>query len=212
MSRSKTPEEIKQALLIQEQARLAEKEAKEKARAAQEAEEAAKKHRIKNKDDSNIESDETQAKPLQTLDWQKIIAAYKDQFDLEAGPDGTLAFPDKKSATAFFKEQAALCLKFFCVLLPEKKDFEFSCGDGQLYSGSLAEIQEKLKTALENASPENKINIEEGLKEVQYYMKTNPTQDARLAMKNLARPAEQEQDDAYQSPSPLSTTNKPKGF
>lgn len=97
-----------------------------------------------------IELDEVEDESIQSL----IYADYKKQFNRERDAQGRLVFESQAQAVAFFKGQAQLNRSFLASAMNEDNTptgfHMFSCGDGQLYQGTLAEIKAQLDGALKS--------------------------------------------------------------
>lgn len=207
--------------LEQERARqrlAEEQEEREKAALLHQAEEEAQRHRtLSQPDEESPTPIVVGVKPLRfDEDWLKIAEDYKKQFDKEPEQNGMLVFPNQESMDKFLNEQAAAGRKFFSVLVgPDGKltnHFEFSCGDGKRYSGSPEQIRDQLMQALETAGP-NQDKVQSGLDMINKHIqntKPNPSQAAKKALQDITHPTEEKP--KYNSPSPLSTEPKPKGY
>lgn len=200
--------------------------AKEKAEALQLEEEKARASAIlaakeENKPVAKEEELESTFKPAQTDEnWKKIVKAYKEEFKQEPREeDGVLVFPSKEAAINFFEKQAAQNLEFFVTeVTPEGQPTGFhmySCGNGQLYKGSLQEIQKQLQDALKQDPQNDKLN--NGLKMIQNRMgiEQNPASKMRGALeslKNQDTPTPEAKEEESKTPSPFSTKPKPKNL
>ena len=104
-------------------------------------------------------------------DWKAVVDAYKEEF--KTGPDknGSLLFASEEAATAFFKKRAEAGNKFLTTWLNSKGEIVdhklFSCGDGKLYEGTVAEIQSELQAAAEE-DPDNEMT-QQGLAAFNYF-------------------------------------------
>ncbi len=107
--------------------------------------------------------------------WKDIIDDYeKEDYAKPRDEHGALVFPGPEEAKKFFSEQAGKNREFLTTLMEDGKltDFHhFSCGNGQLYSGSFESIKSQLTQALETASEPNKAKIEAGLEKISAHMK-----------------------------------------
>lgn len=92
-------------------------------------------------------------------DWPLILKNYhefrkEEQFsdDIQVDESGMLVFPSMESAVKFFTAQANLGYKFLAERFENNQptgDCQFSCGNGQLFSGTLETIKSQLEKALE---------------------------------------------------------------
>ncbi|MBA3537599.1 MAG: hypothetical protein H0T84_13495 [Tatlockia sp.] len=224
-------EEVNKKTLTLEHQRLAEEE-KAKLAAQQQIEEInAIKPKPKKDHDKTSELQEVKyssAKP--TGDWKDIVDDYKAKYDKEPDKNGALVFATAEEAETFFTDQAVLNREFLTTLVDEngkpEGDFHyFSCGNGQLYSGSLKDIHSKLQTSLEAAvnEPAQAEKIEAGIAKIEAYMKDfypkstpSATQTMKASLQDIKESTEQKPDQEldkeepeYKSPTPLSTTNNP---
>ena len=97
-------------------------------------------------------------------DWKAVVDAYKQEFKKSPDKNGALVFDSPQEATEFFKNRAAAGNKFYATKYVDGKPMDhhmFSCGDGQLYEGSSAEIKLQLEAAVKK-DPTNKLT-QEGL-------------------------------------------------
>jgi uncharacterized protein YrzB (UPF0473 family) len=137
-------------------------------------------------------------------DWEKILEAYKKKYPDKDRKDNSLTFPTREDAINFFQQQATESPphKFFATEIGangEPTGFNvFSCGDGQLYKGTLNEIQDQLKEA--NKEKPDDPNIKEGLATIARAL--NPDQHSHAALKETKK----NNDDFQEAPKP-----KPRG-
>ena len=173
------------------QAQLAAKKQREENEAllaAKLAEEAAKKKR--QQDDAAIFS----PSPKQSgKGWEAVVDAYKKKYEKEPNEKGELVFKSHEEAIDFFKTQAAAGHKFCGVEIIGGKpadSYVFSCGDGTLYHGSAAEVQEQLAKAIK-ANPNNQDAVD-GLgsfKAMVASLAPNPAASMREKMQDQRPPA-----------------------
>ena len=146
--------------------------------------------------------------------WKKIIEDYKKKYPDVNIENNVLTFPTMDDAISFFKDQATCTppRKFLASEIDGSGKLTgfhlFSCGDGNLYQGSLQEIHNQLEAA-QLEKPEDK-NINEGLNVIRSAM--NPTHDFRSALLNTRDSSKDMDDESEHEQSsdmtPLST--KPK--
>lgn len=142
--------------------------------------------------------------PTKSEDDQFLWDTYKTQFNKDPiiKPDGSrlFSFESKAQAMAFFLECANKGRPFFC--MEEGAGVEghhyFSCGNGQLYQGSLQAILADLKKAL-LASPDN-ASLQEGIERSSSYLpnpatvfryELNQKKSADAAPSPSAKPSQQ---------------------
>jgi hypothetical protein len=225
-------EEVNKKALSLEQQRLADEEKAKLAAQQQIDEENAIKSKSKKVDEKASPQEVKYGSLKPTSDWEKIVEDYnKEEYKQEPDKNGALIFPNAEAAEKFFTEQASLKREFLTTLVDENGkpvgDFHhFSCGDGQLYSGSLEEIHNKLTTALETANEPDQAKIKDGIQQIADYMQVfypKPTPSSSQTMKariqDIKEGAEQkseqgltQEEPEHKSPTPLPTTNKPNGF
>lgn len=121
-------------------------------------------------------------------DWEKIAEQFKQDFGRELEEDGSMVFPSHEAAVNFFTEQAAKKLEFLAMQMQDNKPTGFavfSCGDGQLYQGTIEEI----KAAIEIANQENpQAMYTKALKTLSEIPSFNPASSMRGALDNLKKP------------------------
>ncbi|ARG97955.1 hypothetical protein [Legionella micdadei] len=236
MSYDKRDEELRKQKALEEEAakkkaqeeqeaqRLVEEEKKRaiEAKAAQEEEEAKKKSPETEKTPEHIayrvfEHLDEKTKKEWKKDTDDLIGDYKKQFpDREIDAKGTLVFHSQEEMMKFFTDQAQQGRKFLCAEVDASGkptgQYQFSCGDGKLYSGSLEQIQAAMMKNQSTASPENQKLLSAGLTMIDKLLnpKPNPTQDIKERLKasqSGATPPKKEEVSESQptAPNPLST-------
>lgn len=155
-----------------------------------------------------------QAAGVESEDWKKIIEAYKKKYPENPIENNTLIFPTKQDVIDFFTKQASAepPRKFLaCEVNQNGKPTGFnvfSCGDGNLYKGTLNEIQDQLKAA-QKENPEDP-NLKQGLATIARFL--NPAQGYRETLLQTKEPENTAPTEEHQSestlPNPVST--KPK--
>lgn len=88
-------------------------------------------------------------------DWNKLKTAFSAQFPDQIIAENTLSFPNLETALDFFTKQAQQGLHFLMsryVNDAVTDEHAFSCGDGQLYYGSAAEIEAQLRATISQSS------------------------------------------------------------
>ena len=141
------------------------------------------------------------------LDWQNLVADYTKKYPQFQIKNNILQFQTQEDAIKFFAEQAAIepPRKFLVREIDENAVLTgfcmFSCGDKNLYKGTLTEIHEQLKTA-QNEKP-NDQSLLEGITIISRMLNPNPTQDFRSTLQDNKK----SEDTVGQthSPNPLST-------
>lgn len=197
------------------------KQAAESARL--EAEQASKSQGMK-KDEE--EEEIKKVRPIDIKHWQahgkEVVEEYQKKFpDRKIDNDGTLLFTSEAEMREFFTTQAQANRKFLVAEVDANRQqtghFEFSCGDGQLYSGSAQEIHAQLQQKLESALGNDKQLIQEGLTvfEKALNLKPEPTRAAKDMLKEIkstsALKSSETPEPINTAPNPLSTTPVPKG-
>ncbi|TAL64731.1 MAG: hypothetical protein EPN84_02880 [Legionella sp.] len=114
-------------------------------------------------------------------EWKKIVEDYNKKYpQSEAPKDNTLYFDSREDAVSFFTDQAAQKRVFLSMEVDENRKetgfYMLSCGNGQLYQGTAAEIQAQLNKAPQD---EHTAVGNEMLKSL-----LNPTLNYRSALKN----------------------------
>lgn len=134
----------------------------------------------------------------QASDWNEVVKSYKKKFpQLKIAEDGTLTFPDRESADAFFTEQAKkhVFLATWVVNGELQDDHFYSCGNGKLYKGSFAHILEALNQdlAAEHDS-KKKETLEKGIEHLRNMMpkESNLTADHRSKLQEYKGTAAEE--------------------
>lgn len=116
--------------------------------------------------------------------WKKIVEDYKKKFP-DAECDGkTLVFPTRNDAVQFFNNFALNGDPFHATFVVNgvlQDDHLFSCGDGQLYKGTYAAIQQSLEANLKTQTdPELKAKILSGIEHIKAQTATlNPASNMR---------------------------------
>lgn len=110
-------------------------------------------------------------------DWHALMTAYrmkytpsfKEEDKKKKGAREELRFPSREDAILFFKSQAS---KGHMFLMAEYQDGKatgfhvYSCGDGELYQGTLSIIRNQLKRALEESAPDIDKRTKRGFDEI----------------------------------------------
>lgn len=155
---------------------------------------------------------EVNIKPQSPQDnhWRDVIKNYKKKFpELEIAKDGTLTFPDRKSAEQFFTEQAKNH-EFLATWVVDGKmqdDHFYSCGNGKLYVGSFAEILATLNQDLKaETDTKMKNKLTHGIAHLKSFMpqEANPAFEMRSKLQESKRGTES--DTPEETPSPKKTT------
>lgn len=216
MSKKIELEELKKKNQILEEERLLQ-DAKDKLAAQNQQEESAKKTlSIEGQEEEQSYQITKQPSDL----YKEIIADYeKEDYAKPLTKDGALVFPSPEESKKFFTEQAGKNREFLATLMEDgqlQDSHHFSCGDGQLYSGSYQDIQTQLASALKTANGSNREKIESGIERIssmqaQLKSKSTSTQEMKAKMQGLKEDIEAGAHDLpdHKSPTPLSTTNKP---
>lgn len=154
-------------------------------------------------------------------EWKKdaddLVNDYKKQFpDREIDAKGTLVFHSEEEMTKFFTDQAEQKRKFLCAEVDANGKltgrYQFSCGDGTLYSGTLEQIKEKIQENKTSAYPQQ---TAAGLAMINNLLNPKPspvqaTQTAKDKLKGLKDTAAAADESLRKdSPTPLSTTPNP---
>ncbi|CAM2980899.1 hypothetical protein [Legionella worsleiensis] len=125
-------------------------------------------------------------------DWQKIIEDFKKLYPYSPIKNNILTFPTQKDAINFFTAQARQepPRKFLAIQIGSDGKPTgytlFSCGNGTLYQGSLAEIESQLKAELKNQPDDH--NLQEGLATIM--RASNTAQSYKESLKLIKEPSE----------------------
>ncbi|KTD61349.1 hypothetical protein [Legionella spiritensis] len=191
------------------------KENDERAQLAAKLREQEELSRLLQEEEPKLEISEQEYKPspkTDLSDWKQIAKDYQEEMEQEPAEDGTLNFPSREAAVQFFEKQAQKGRQFLANELGT--DFHvFSTGDGQLYKGTLSEIQAQLKDAIQQ-NPGNE-KTQAGLDLINRLAPTpSPKPDLGKEMREKMRALREEQEPPQQTmrettPNPLSTKPKP---
>lgn len=145
-------------------------------------------------------------------DWDLILEAFKaiDGMRIDE-KTGALIFPSHESSVNFFTEQAKMGREFFVAEYVDDKPTGFhlfSCGNKQIYQGTLDEIKAELEAEIKK-NPTN-TSASEGLLQIEEAIKATLVNDPT----NKMRGALQENRENKEATSPSASSipeNTPKG-
>ncbi|MDI9818726.1 MULTISPECIES: hypothetical protein [unclassified Legionella] len=160
------------------------------------------------------EEEEITFKPAQPgSNWERISDAYELEFGKKPEANGLLKFESMQAAEDFFDKQAKKGLEFFgTVIGADGKPIDshmFSCGSGKLFNGSLQQIHDQVKSALEK-DPQN-AKLQNGLTLIQKRMPLAATDKYRQGLRDIKQESspslvgEKKEEEEAKSPSPFST-------
>lgn len=209
----KTEKELEQIRINQQLEELA----AEKKRNLANQQEQDSKAPVGEEDQEDEQCYQIQSNLLKPDAWKEILKDYENEdYAKPRTEHGALVFPGPEEAKKFFQEQAGKNREFLATYMKDgqlQDSHYFSCGDGQLYSGSYQDINSQLQKALITASESNREKIESGIKHIetmQQQRKPTTAQEMRAKVQGLKDEGEANQDLANdKSPSPLSIINKP---
>lgn len=200
---------MKEAAAAQ-QAEREREDAKKKLAIAAEAEQNKKGKKVSDEDE-NVEKNETTV-TQKTAFAEEILEAYRKAFpNRELKEKNSLTFSTLDEAVEFMDGQAKENREFFCnaVKNGEPTDFYiFSCGTGKAYSGTLAQIKDKMEEH-QKENPDLAAKISAGLQTIEAQMRIKNTVNMKEQLKQNNPETNKSEAQTATTQTPFPTTPTP---